>query len=308
MNVIRDIRDQIAAQVRVTRAQIVAAKAYLLTLGADVITIKSQTHEWARVAVPSVPRKLTPEDDDAQGQISLVAQYLSARLALGAAAWELVHTGLMFQVGPASGEQPSCEWNIGGQSGGINFQGLDFFYPEAIRRPQWHNTPSELFDADLYLQRLSPGTLHPNIEQALRLSLSCFRNELFVPCVAMLGAASEGAWIEMGETLARRFPSEPLASRLQATLGDAQVSTKGKVDRICHFYSQATCQTLYKSSGVDNRRLLSIQQWSDQVREARNVLHWGSAPSVPNTYEKVAILLMDAVNELTDLQRVRDAK
>jgi hypothetical protein len=49
------------------------------------------------------------------------------------------------------------------------------------------------------------------------------------------------------------------------------------------------------------------QQWSDQVREARNVLHWGASPTLPNTYEKTAVLLMDAVSELTALHDVRNA-
>jgi hypothetical protein len=236
--------------------------------------------------------------------IKTIAQYLSAKLAFGIAAWELVYSGMTFQTGGAGATE--IGWRTGDRAGSIRWSDQRFllFHPGQIQRPSWHAAPSDLFDADLYL--LHVPSLTPQIEQALRLSLDCFRYGLFVPCVAMLGAASEGAWIEMGNHLSRRFSSESAASRLASKLNGVTDSVKTKIDQICHLYELPFCKAIQQTSGIDGRRLRQIQQWSDQIRESRNVLHWGAQPTVPNTYEKVGILLMDAVSELNDLRQVKE--
>jgi hypothetical protein len=168
---------------------------------------------------------------------------------------------------------------------------------------EWYDVQSELFDSDLYLQHLESLGLPDGVKSALRMSLECFRRQLYVPCIAMLGAAAEAVWIETGRALARQLGAQnPLAGRLEACLTDPRTSTKEKVSKVCDFYDRNEYAELRRASGIDQKRLRAIQQWSDQVRESRNVLHWGAEPSVPNTYEKVAVLLMDAVAELRDLR------
>ena len=80
----------IADRVAVTRADVVAAKAHLLHVGTGLIEIGPQSEKWAADASPGTPRMLTLDGDDIQDQVAKVARYLSARLALGSAAWELV--------------------------------------------------------------------------------------------------------------------------------------------------------------------------------------------------------------------------
>jgi len=124
----------------------------------------------------------------------------------------------------------------------------------------------------------------------------------------MRGAASEAVWIETGLALSDRFATtESRAGKVRDLLEGDRVSTFAKIKSVCDFYDQPFCQSVQQVARVDNRRLHQIQQWSDQVRESRNVLHWGATPSVPNTCEKVAILLMDAVSELRDLAAIRAA-
>jgi len=215
---------------------------------------------------------------------------------------------VFFQSGTHSSDESHWDVRTPRHGGNITFDHqFDMFYPEGITRPPWRETPSELFDSDLYLQRLAKVGIHPSVEEAIRLSLSCFQHELFVPCVAMLGAASEAAWIQLGHALTKRSPDSAVASKLLNDLDRPQVSTKNKMERVCNLYDLPAFKPLYGTSRIDNTRLRRIQQWSDQFREARNVLHWGATPSVPNSYEKVAVLLMDAVSEIRDLHLVKNS-
>ena len=60
------------------------------------------------------------------------------------------------------------------------------------------------------------------------------------------------------------------------------------------------------ASAVKAADLDLVSVWSDQIREVRNVLHWAAAvPSVPNTCDKVAVLLMAASANLALLNKVR---
>jgi hypothetical protein len=312
---VEEARDQIANRVAVTRADIVAAKTYLMNLGSGLIEIEPQSVAWAGQVAPAAAatsrsglRMLSLDADDVDAQVATVARFLSARLAMCSAAWELVREGIFFAAGPPISRDPGWEHTSRGYSGGMSWDGqLTLLFPSGIQRPRWHQAPSEILDSDLYLQRLQPLALHGDVERALRIALECFRRDLFVPCVAMLGSASEGAWLEMGQRLAASAPGDPLAAKLAADLANRRTSTWGRIDSACRFYERPAGKPLHVKTGVTPARLRQTQQWSDQIRESRNVLHWGVSPSVPNTYEKVAILLMDAVSELDALHRVRNA-
>jgi hypothetical protein len=47
--------------------------------------------------------------------------------------------------------------------------------------------------------------------------------------------------------------------------------------------------------------------WADAVRESRNSVHYGAEPSMPNTYEKIATLLIGGVPHLRLLYKIRAA-
>jgi hypothetical protein len=302
-------RDGIVHRMRVTKADVTSAKAFLLESHGR-IPILEAARQWAQQVSPGSPAELSVDSDDIDDQISRVSRFLSAQAAVGTAAWELVHDGVAFLGGPAAFLEPSVGYATAGgrYRGGLQWDMTHRIpYPEAIFRPTWHEASSELWDADLYLRRLSTSALQPGVERAIRMSLECFRREMYVPSVVMLGAASEGAWIELGRALSARHPSEPRCSRLRALLDDPRASIRNKIAKTCELYDQAALfDATYVKARVDNRQLHQVAEWSDVVREARNVLHWDTNPSVPNTYEKVAVLLMSAVPHLSALHTLRD--
>lgn len=299
----------IRERVVVTRADIAAAKSQLMSLGHERIDVGAAMDEWASAVAPDAQKPLVvePGSDPTQDGIAQIARSISARLAVCAAAIELVNHGVAVQAGTLASAETGWSYKWGGQGGGFRWDDLKAFYPEALLRPAWRECASEIFDADLYISRLRPGTLHRDVERALRVSLECFRRDLYLPCAAMLGAASEGSWMEMGKALTKYAAKESSATKLNATLDDPNASTRFKIAKICELYDKPTCAALYLGCGIKNTRLREVQRWSDQVREARNVLHWGSTPTIPDNYEKTAILLMSAVAELAALHSVRDA-
>ena len=44
--------------------------------------------------------------------------------------------------------------------------------------------------------------------------------------------------------------------------------------------------------------------WADAVRESRNSVHYGVKPEMPNTYEKLAALLIGSVPHLRLIYRI----
>jgi len=86
------------------------------------------------------------------------------------------------------------------------------------------------------------------------------------------------------------------------------VSAKQKIQRVLTIYNSAAAQTVRQKSGVSVPDLEQAAMWSHKIREARNALHWtAGAPSIPNSYEKVAVLLMAAGPNLKILNRIRMA-
>ena len=59
--------------------------------------------------------------------------------------------------------------------------------------------------------------------------------------------------------------------------------------------------------GVSLPALRQVAIWADQVRESRNILHYQIEPVLPNTYEKVATLLLGAAPYLKVIYAVHDA-
>lgn len=49
----------------------------------------------------------------------------------------------------------------------------------------------------------------------------------------------------------------------------------------------------------------SVVIWSEVLREARNAIHFGVKPVIPNTYEKVAVLLLAAAGNLAKLYHIK---
>lgn len=242
---------------------------------------------------------------------------LSWSLAAKEAIWSLIHGGYLIPMtGDLDGRAQSIGWTTvipgsGGHSSGWNFEEFSVPVPHSLRRAPSLDGSSDQFltDADLFLNMAGIQNMHVEVAAAFREAVKCFRHELFTAALAMLGKASEGAWLDLGASLLSFVPDNQQAifNKQRAALEDPMLGTYRKIEAILTMFDrQDIFASLSTGSGTRPKELQSIAVWSDSVRDSRNTIHFGVAPSTPNTYEKVAALLIGAVPNVRVLYRLKE--
>jgi hypothetical protein len=168
-----------------------------------------------------------------------------------------------------------------------------------------------LANSDLYIAEIEIPELHAEVEDALRQSVQCFSYELYVPCLAMLAKASEGAWLELGDSLLKAASDKTglkteSREKIKVALDDPHKSILAKMEEILKLYNrQDIFKEIAEKSGVNYRSLEEVFIWSNVLCDSRNAVHYGADPATQNTYEKVAALLLGAVPNIRILYAIR---
>lgn len=313
----RQSRDLIVRNIAVSRLDVVLAKDYVMKhLNVETQKVVSEFLE----AYDAVPPEIVVLHEAANPEDALdrAARSIAMRLACLEGILELIHSGLIL---PASesivGEIPGIRWttvyqNSGGSSSGWRFPDvLTPCVPRLLMRaPSKVHASQALFDSDLFLKELAIPGLHTEVEFALRDAVQCLRTALLTPCVAMLGKAAEGAWVELGLALVGAIPvqCQSMVDKAKEELASPYTSIAKKILTVLSLYDrQDIFRPVRDRSGVDHRRLREAALWADVVRDSRNVVHYGVEPSVSNTYDKIAMLLLGAVSHLQMVYRVINA-
>lgn len=129
-------------------------------------------------------------------------------------------------------------------------------------------------------------------------------------CLALLGKASEGAWIELELSLANAVPESGTidAKKYVSILEDPFVGIGKKIMEVLKLYERkGVFEPIYKGSGYGIKDLRNAVVWADAVRESRNSVHYGVEPFMSNSYEKVAALLIGAVPHFKMLYTINSA-
>ena len=72
-----------------------------------------------------------------------------------------------------------------------------------------------------------------------------------------------------------------------------------KMAAIMRVYSNAEpARRIRLRSGVSAAQLRAAYVWSDEVREARNAIHFNNPGTLANSYDKVAVLMLGAQKNL----------
>jgi hypothetical protein len=292
--------------VRVEASDVTDAKVYLSTLTGEIDLIDI-ARERATAIAGHPETEMPLWQNDPAPAIRVFARHLAAQCAVFMAAWDLVHCGTFAQTGRVEIFQPHMAWTTvapgsGGHRAGERLNELHYPYPARLLRPAWFSTNSILADADLYLRTLNAVALNPGIGEALRQSVRAFSVGLYVPTMAMLDAASEGAWIEAGQALSTKPPVDATGSKLSATLTDARTSMRAKASAVCDYYDRR--KDVQQRAGVPSNQLRETLLWSGLVRDARNVLHWGVSANIPNSYSVVSTFLLGALNHVRRLHLI----
>jgi hypothetical protein len=307
----------IRARVSVTQQRVIIAKAIIIESATSNCTSDDVIATVLRANDCVAPKTIVlHESVDASASVNAVADAISWRLAAVEAIWSLIHAGMLFPLSEARGNAPSIGWTTvvpgsGGTSAGWTFD--DYMLPVPGRLQRAHSLDGEpnqfLAEPDLYLHSLGVAGMHSEVAQSFREAVKCFRTELFTASLAMLGKASEGAWLELGASLLRLVPSteEQKYSKQRNALEDPMMGPLRKVEAVLAIYDhQDHFGPITKASGVRLQELRTVAVWSDAVRDSRNTIHFGVTPTTPNTYEKVAALLIGAVPHIRILYRVKE--
>jgi len=223
-------------------------------------------------------------------------------VALGEAVWGLIGTGVIV---PRSGGTTVPPMHVGwttvipgsgGSSSGWNFEDLAVPLPDRFSlAPSRAALPTHLTDGDLYLATLNEE-VHPLVAEAIRDAVRRLRADLYLPALAMLAKAAEGLWALFAAGLAAAASGEPAAARLGREVEGGRLHFAQLVDKTTSLYAR---QDLYGSiahaSGASLDEVRRVREWTEVVRDSRNVLHFTAATPVPNTYEKTAALFLGAV-------------
>lgn len=305
--------DEVAARVRdalrVTRADVADAKAFVMTRTGG--HPRAWWNEFLRERRLGLPEHVVLVGVELETVVRSIAAYVSGTVAFSEAVIELVDSGVFRRQG---GEN-KIHLNVGystigpggsGERGTMQFPEFEMTMPDQVTRARWNERAAVLADGDLYVREVGIPDLNPGISEALREAARCLRLDLMLPAVAMLGSASEGAWSELGSALAAIAPADPKAVKLSETIDSEFDGVAKKVSAVIGFYeNRDILGALWSRSTRD--RLRGVGVWSDLVRDGRNALHWGASAAVPNTYEKVATLMLAAVPNLRLLYDVRRA-
>jgi hypothetical protein len=215
-------KEKIISQVVVTHQDVIIAKSFILanfTPSTDEMRI--QFIKYLGVQKPE--NVVIHQSVDIEPQLSQVADYLRWQLAFVEAVWGLIGEGFLLpQSNSYSGTEYHQGWTTtdiagsGGYSAGWRFDEYRVTYPANVfKAPSLQGkAPQPLSNSDLFLKNLDIAGLQADIQESLRQAVDCFRHELYLPCVAMLGMASEGAWIELGRTLLKITAKSNILSKI----------------------------------------------------------------------------------------------
>jgi hypothetical protein len=289
--------------VRVTNQAVTYAKSYIISsFQRDTFSLLKEFLKSVDAVMPQ--QLIIHASADTPGNVKKAADSISWTLAFCEAIWGLISSNLII---PALEIRPSLQslpWTTmvgdrGGESSSLDLSDISLSIPARISYPasRTHEKAQPLTDPDLYLNHASIGNISSEVEEALREAVLCFKHDLYLACLALLGKASEGAWIELGLALSKHLPQD--RDKKITLFRDNLTGIGKKINEVLHLYERKDVfESIYKQSGYSPKELRNVFVWADAVRESRNSIHYGAKVSMPNSYEKVAALLIGAVQHL----------
>jgi hypothetical protein len=313
-----EARARIQAKIEVTPQMVTIAKVGILKLCQSRNETESLIKKFLAEMGAEMPKgKLmldaSPEPLEILDRISNSVNW---HVASSEAIWDLVNSGMLIaQAGGNTFEMTvvnfHIEWMDRAYGSSWSFEDYKIQVPRFVikRLSKIVNENTHLFlsNHDLYIHNMNIHNADPEIISALREAIRCFRYELFLASVTMLGKASEGAWLELGASLVNAVNGQDrVVGRIKGILEDTQVGVNKKIDAVIQLYERRDLfPDFARNSGVNLQDLKDAALWSDAVRDSRNTIHFGNSPSIPNTYEKVAALILGATPVFRDIYQLK---
>lgn len=309
-----DSKDWIINHIDVNRMIVTLAKAFIVKLN-ETSESKAVLNNFLSQyeAVTPIDKVVIHDSIGCQESLKQVAKSISYKLAFCEAVWELIGVGLIIPGGNSESEKLNpIQWTTvlpghGGRSSSWRFDEYMLNIPRHLIKPlSKKSSPMPLTDGDLYMKELKIKNLHEEIEIALRESIHCFRHELYLASLAMLGKAVEGSWVELGFSLVPHISDTKRKEKFRNNLESRYFSLARKIKLVLDKYSKNSLKPLRSKTKVKPEELKHVAFWSDTVRESRNYIHFGAEPPMKNSFDKVATLLISAVPNISTIYKVRN--
>ena len=302
----KDAEAIIREGISVTRQRIAVAKQFVVkySFSADIETDHVVRSFLESVGAELPHKTLQQETGEWSPELGRIADTLSWRLAALQAVSELTFSGSLMMAGDLQLWHPVVGYISQGYGRSWEFKEFSVTFPPRILKPPSAQGQDNqvLSNPDLFLHAVDVPNMPDSVREALEEAVLCFRHEIYTASVVMLGRVSEEAWIDVGVALYEALPGDQ--TKKIEDLTDPQTSIYKVLRTVLKLYEYSALDDIRRASGV--RNLNDALMWSDTVRDSRNVVHAGSTPSTPNTYEKVAALLLGAVPRTRELYRVLD--
>jgi hypothetical protein len=243
-------------------------------------------------------------DADLQAQLKNVNEYLVWMAAAHEAIWQLVHSGYLLIDGDGYEQIPArVRWYKDGGNWGLSLDDFKIILPRQLRPSRITITGGTfLSDADLFLKDLNISNLHSEVADVTE-CIRCFRYELYLAAVVLLGRAAEGALTETGSAIGKLFLPTlgAIATKLGTRVADNSFSKK--IDFVRDWVTTHS-KNVETRCGIRLEDFKTAILWIDIVRDARNAVHYLAAPATANTHEKVSTLIIGSVPALRTLYTI----
>lgn len=304
------VADRIMSEIDIKHHDIVEAKMYILSRRMIDINSNALLQEYVGFQDSKLPERITYNDDnELKSQVKLCSQYFNKSIAFSEALLSLIHNGIYFST-TSRVVTPRCEIPVTsrGTSSGITLNQLTIQLPSVVKLSFSLQKQEEIFDEDVFLRNLDIPRAHQEVQAAIKDSIRCFKAELYQPAVVILGKAVEGAWIELGLALFEYQDKEEEKKKKDIDYIKGMESISRKMNKIVKSYSDKTLfASLHHVSEINHVMLEGTYNWSELIRESRNAIHFGVEPEIPNTYDKVSILLLSAHKHIKLLYKLISA-
>ena len=314
----QEARKEILARVVVSKQNVTLAEDYLLCQPRDkVYESLAVVSDFTREQGHTKPdRIILHRDADIEADLTRGAEYFTSVLSIAEAIWLCIHEGILIHSSQRVEFDNHIRWTTippqggSGQSGGWTLEEFRMELPRTIAFSFSHrriDTSETLTNPNLFLLESGISGADAEVVEALQDSVNCFRKRLFRPAVVLLGKAMEGAWVEAGIALAQsvsegsQFNKSKFVEKMTS-----ETPVMKKIDEVLNLYKNKNLiGDIPDRCGVRTSEVENIIVWSKVLQMARNAIHFGVKPIIPNSYEKVAVLLLSGAENLSKLYLIK---
>jgi len=334
---VKEAEVAIKNSIHVTEQLVTFAKAFLLNLdGIGPYDAKRALVGFADSQGYRLPDKVVLHPSvDSSLSLTQTSGYISCAMAFTEATWSLIYNGYFWHLGIYR-ESIEVQWTTvipgqGGSSGGWTFTDFQYELPaqivkapskretqsdnltdelpaQIVKAPSKRETQSDnLTDPDIFMHNTSIENADLEIKEAISDAVLCFKNGLYRAAVTMLGKAMEGMWIEVGCSIVKASIQSPdKKDKAIQKLQDDSGSVPSKIKMAADLYkNRDLCGHIIGATEINPNLIDRVILWSNVLREARNAIHFGVKPTLPNSYEKVSVLLIDGATNFSLMYRIK---